>query len=45
MNKTRIQILLDEHYKVDRPERNLVMIELLEALLDTDYDPDLGKTK
>jgi len=44
MNKERIQKLLNEHYEVTEHERNEVMIELLEALLDEDYDPDLGKT-
>ena len=44
MNKLRIQKLLDEYYEVEKHERNEAMIELLEALLDEDYDPDLGKT-
>ena len=44
MNKQRIQRLLDEYYEVVEHERDLAMIELLEALLDEDYDPDLGKT-
>lgn len=45
MNKLRIQKLLDEHLKVTDHERDYTMIELLEALLDEDYDPNLGKTE
>jgi hypothetical protein len=45
MNRQRIQKLLDEYYLDSFGERNLAMIELLEALLDSDYDPDLGKSE
>lgn len=44
MNKLRIMKLLDEHLGVEEHEQNKVMVELLEALLDDDFDPNLGKT-
>lgn len=45
MNTKRIQQLLDEHLNVPIHEQNATLIDLLEALLDDDYDPDLGKTE
>jgi hypothetical protein len=44
MNKAKIQQLLDELYKITEHERDNFQIELLEALLEDEYDPDLGKT-
>lgn len=44
MNSLRIKKLLDRYYDVPVHKQNLEMIELLEALLDEDYDPNLGKT-
>lgn len=45
MNKAKIQRMLDEYLEVVEHERDDAMIELLEALLDEDYDSDLGKTE
>jgi len=44
MNKAKIQQLLDELYEAVEHERDNFKISLLEALLEDEYDPDLGKT-
>ena len=44
MNKARLQKLLDELYEVHELDRDYFKVELLEALLEKEYDPDLGKT-
>lgn len=45
MNRLKLKKLLDECYEVVEHERNEFHIELLEALLEPEYDPDLGKTE
>jgi hypothetical protein len=44
MNRLRISKLLDEYYDHPEHERDWAMIDLLEALLEPGYDPNLGKT-
>lgn len=44
MNKSKLQEILDEYYEIPEHKRNENMIELLEALLEEDYDPNIGKT-
>jgi hypothetical protein len=45
MNKKRLMKILDEYYEVSRHEQNRAMIEILEAILEDEYDQDLGKTE
>lgn len=45
MNKVKLQKLLDIFYEPSEIDRDWRFIELLEALLEDEYDPDLGKTE